>query len=207
MMFSYRSIVTVTTLMFLSVGLCAGFAMAQTEGASTAQSGSDPANMEVRRIALVDLDGILRASAASTRIRELLDEQRKKFQDEFRQIELDLQQDERDLMAKRDLIAKEEYDKLVAAFQERVTNVQKDIQYKRQAIDNAYQKGLNDIRKLAFEMIKEIAAERKLDMILNRDASVIFLPRLNISQEVLERLNERTKNARIEIEIKKPPTE
>jgi hypothetical protein len=33
---------------------------------------------------------------------------------------------------------------------------------------------------------------------------VIFLPHLNISDEVLTRLNERTKNARIEVEIKKP---
>jgi len=44
-------------------------------------------------------------------------------------------------------------------------------------------------------------------MILNRDASVIFLPHLNISDEVLMRLNERTKNARIEVEIKAPETE
>ena len=41
----------------------------------------------------------------------------------------------------------------------------------------------------------------KLDLVLNRDSSLIFLPHLNISDEVLTRLNERTKNARIEIEV------
>ena len=41
-------------------------------------------------------------------------------------------------------------------------------------------------------------------ILFSRDSSVIFLPHLNISDEVLTRLNERTKNARIEIEIKKP---
>ena len=161
-------------------------------------------SMEVKRIVLVDLDGVLRAADANNRVRELLDGQRAKFQEEFRAIEVNLQQSERDLLAKRELMAKDEYDKLVTAFQTRVSSVQKEIQYKRQSIDNAYQKALSDIRKLAIEVITKIASERKIDLILNRDSSVIFLPHLDISDEVLTRLNERTKNARIEVEIKKP---
>ena len=161
-------------------------------------------SMEVKRIVLVDLDGVLRAADANNRVRELLDGQRAKFQEEFRAIEVNLQQSERDLLAKRKLMAKDEYDKLVTAFQTRVSSVQKEIQYKRQSIDDAYQKAASDIRKLAIEVIKKIASEREIDLILNRDSSVIFLPHLNISDEVLTRLNERTKNARIEVEIKKP---
>ena len=185
-------------------------AVAQTASDTTAApgTGSDAgASMEVRRIAVVSLDGVLRAAAANIKIKELLDGQREKFQEEFRQVELDLQQTERDLLAKRDVIAKDDYDKMVTAFQQRVANVQKDIQYKRQAIDNAYQKALNDVRKLAVDVIKEIAAERQIDLIVNRDASVVFLPRLNISDEVLKRLDERTKNARFQIELKKPKVE
>jgi outer membrane protein len=161
----------------------------------------------VKRIALVDLDGILRTADANNRVRELLDEQRAKFQEEFRAVEVDLQQSERDLLSKRDQIAKNEYDKLVTAFQKRVTELQKEIQYKRQSIDNAYQKALGDIRSMAIEEITKIAGEQKIDLILKRDSSIIFLPHLNISDAVLNRLNERTKDARIEVEIKKPTAE
>ena len=180
-----------------------GFApvsFAQTDTSTPAAKKS----MEVKRIALVDIDGVLRAADANNRVRELLDGQRAKFQEEFRAIEVDLQQSERDLLAKRELMAKDEYDKLVTEFQARVSSVQKEIQYKRRSIDNAYQKALSDIRGLAIEVIKKIASEREIDLILKRDASVIFLPHLNISDEVLTRLNERTKDARIEVEIKKP---
>ena len=45
--------------------------------------------------------------------------------------------------------------------------------------------------------------KKKIDLILKRDSSVIFLPHLNISDELLKRLNERTKDARIEVEINK----
>jgi Skp family chaperone for outer membrane proteins len=173
---------------------------AQTDTSTPAAKKS----MEVKRIALVDISGVLRAADANNRIRELLDGQRAKFQEEFRAIEVNLQQSERDLLAKRELMAKDEYDKLVNEFQARVSSVQKEIQYKRQSIDNAYQKALNDIRGLAIEVITKIASEREIDLIVKRDASVMFLPHLNISDEVLTRLNERTRNARIEVEIKKP---
>ena len=52
-----------------------------------------------------------------------------------------------------------------------------------------------------------IAGEKRIDLILKRDSSVIFLPHLNISDEVLNRLNERTKDARFEVEINKPTVE
>ena len=190
----------------MALAQTASNAAADQAKAADADAGAST-SMEVRRIAVVSLDGVLRAAAANTKIKELLDGQREKFQEEFRQVELNLQQTERDLLAKRDVIAKDDYDKMVAAFQKRVANVQKDIQYKRQAIDNAYQKALNDVRKLAVDVIKQIAAERQIDLIVKRDSSVVFLPRLNISDEVLKRLDERTKNARIQIELKKPTAE
>ena len=157
----------------------------------------------VKRIALVNLDGVIRNAEANNRIRELLDGHRAKFQEEFRAVEVDLQKSERDLLSRRDSMAKDEYDKLVTAFQARVAELQKDIQYKRQSMDNAYQKALSRIKSLAMEEVSKIAGEKKIDLILKRDASVIFLPHLNISDEVLNRLNERTKDARFEIEINK----
>jgi len=181
-------VILVTTINGVSV-------MAQTA------ADTDTQNMEVRRIGLVDLNGILRAADANAKVRELLDEQRQKFQDEFSKVEAELQQTERDLMSKRELLSTEEYEKQIKAFQERVTRLQQDIQRKRQSIDNAYQKAQTDIKAEALSIITEIAAEMQLGLVLNRDASVIFLPHLNISDEVLTRLNERTKNARINIEV------
>ena len=186
--------------------VCFGFGQTCFAQTGDSEESSKPM-VAVKRIALVDLDGVLRNADANNRIRELLDVQRAKFQEEFRAVEVDLQQSERDLLSRRDLMVKEEYDKLVTAFQARVAELQKDIQYKRQTIDTAYQKALNSIRNLAIEEVTKIASEKKIDLILKRNSSVIFLPHLNISDEVLKRLNERTKDARIEVEINKQNVE
>ena len=186
---------------YLVWGMPTVVAQTATESAPPSQS------MDVKRIGLADLNGILRAADANKKVRELLDTQRQKFQDEFSVVEAELQQTERDLMSKRELLSADEYDKQIKAFQQRVTQLQQDIQRKRQAIDNAYQKAQSDIRSEALSIIAEIAREMKLDLVLNRDSSLIFLPHLNISDEVLTRLNERTKNARIEIEVQQPQSQ
>ena len=183
------------------------FAMPAVFSQTTTESAPSSQSMEVRRIALADLNGILRSADANVKVRELLDAQRQKFQDEFSIVEAGLQQTERDLMSKRELLSAEEYDKQIKAFQARVTQLQQDIQRKRQAIDNAYQKAQSDIRAEAFAIITEIAKEKKLDLVLRRDASLISLPHLNISDEILSRLNERTKNARIEIPVQEPQSQ
>jgi outer membrane protein len=189
---------------FIGCVMC-GTAMVSAQ--TTTASPDTTSSMEVRRIGLADLNGVLRAADANVKVRELLDVQRQKFQSEFSKVESELQQTERDLMSKRELLSAEEYDKQIKAFQARVTRLQQDIQKQRQSIDNAYQKAQSDIRAEAISVITEIASEMQLDLVLQRDSSLIFLPHLNISEEVLKRLNERTKNARIEIEVQKPQSQ
>ena len=193
----------------LFAALCGYFVWTMPAALAQATSETAPSSqsMEVQRIGLADLNGILRAADANVKVRELLEAQRQKFQDEFSLVEAELQQTERDLMSKRELLSAVEYDKQIKAFQARVTQLQQDIQRKRQTIDNAYQKAQSDIRAEALSIITEIAGEADLDLVLNRDASLIFLPHLNISDEVLTRLNERTKNARIEIQVQEPQSE
>ena len=186
---------------YLVSGMPAVVAQTATETAPPSQS------MDVQRIGLADLNGILQAVDANKKVRELLDTQRQKFQNEFSVVEAELQQTERDLMSKRELLSADEYDKQIKAFQQRVTQLQQDIQRKRQAIDNAYQKAQSEFRSEALSIIAEIAREMKLDMVLNRESSLIFLPHLNISDEVLTRLNKRTQNARIEIEVQQPQSQ
>ena len=185
---------------FLVLLLAATFISATAIAQETIQDS----DLNVKRIGLVDIEGVLRSAVASEKVKVLLDEQREKFQQEFNVIEKQLQDTERDLTLKRRVISDAEFDAQRIAFQNKVTKVQQDIQYRRQALDSAYQKAQNDLRALAIDILAEIASEKKLDLILARNSALIFLPHFNISNEVLVRLDERTKNAKIEIEITNP---
>ncbi|NBR01529.1 MAG: OmpH family outer membrane protein [Alphaproteobacteria bacterium] len=194
-----------------SLGLCLNLMLngAAADAQQSAVSGSDTSepvysgatDMSVARIGLIDLDGVLRASTGAARVRELLDEQRREFQREFAAREAALQEAERKLVAQREVLDEAEFARQLAEFEASVTQIQKEIQYRREAIDVAFQDAQSRLRDLAIQIVTDLAQEKKLDLVLVRESALIFLPSLNLSDEVLRRLDERTKNARIEVTV------
>jgi Skp family chaperone for outer membrane proteins len=179
-----------------------GTGQTQAAPGAAASSGTDQGSqMQVTRIGLVDLDGVLRQSSGTAKVRQLLDEQRLTFREEFTQREAELQATEKALQADRELLSEDAFNERLKAFEDEVAEVQRQIQYRRQALDRAFQEAQRNLRGLALDIVKQIASERKLDLVLSQESALIFLPTLNISEEVLARLDERTRNARIEIKV------
>jgi Skp family chaperone for outer membrane proteins len=133
-------------------------------------------------------------------VRALLDEKREEFQNDFATREASLLQIEKDLQSKRTLLSEEAYRAEVAQFQNEVASIQKEIQFKRQAIDKAFQEAQDEIRALAAEIVAEIAGSQKLDVVINKSSALVFRQDLDITEAVITQLNERTKNARLEIQ-------
>lgn len=161
--------------------------------------------MVVGRIGLIDLEGVLRAASGTAKVRELLDEQRLRFQREFSAKETSLQETERRLLSERDLLSDEAFAERLSAFEAEVAAIQKEIQYRREAIDAAFQEAQQSLRRLAIEIVTDVAREKRLDLVLNKESALIFRPDLNISEEVLTRLNDRTRDARFEIKVDDTP--
>ena len=200
--------VVLTVVLLLCCGGFPSVVQAQTGDQNSAlssqtDSASNEArsnlNMRVQRIGLIDLDGVLRASKGTARVRELLDEQRQLFQAEFAARETALQESERRLIAQRDALSETEFARQLSEFEAEVAAIQKEIQYRREAIDMAFQDAQENLRRIAMEIVTEVAGEMRLDIVLERESVLIFVPRFNISDEVLRRLDARTKDARIEV--------
>lgn len=172
----------------------------------TAHAQETNDDMVIRRIGLIDLEGVLRASKGTAKVRELLDKQRLLFQQEFSEREAGLQQRERELTSQRELLSEDAFAEKLAQFEADVATIQKEIQYRREAIDLAFQEAQSKLRRIALEIVTEVASEKRLDLVLIKDSVLIFRPTLNISDEVLQRLDERTKNARLEVTVDPPKT-
>ena len=157
-------------------------------------------NFNVQRLAVVNMDKVLRDAKATERVRELLDDKREEFQNDFAMREAGLLQIEKDLQAKRTILSEEAYRAEVNQFQNEVASIQQEIQFKRQALDKAFQEAQDEIKSLAAEIVAEIAGLQKLDVVLNKNAALVFRQDLDITEFVILKLNERTKNARLEIQ-------
>lgn len=179
--------------------LFAVFAVILTGSTAQAQDNGLSDKYSVSRIGLIDLPYVLRNAEATNTIRTLLDSKRAEFQKEFLLEEEVLLQAERELNLKRSLLSDADFASEVQAFQEQVSAIQKEIQFKRNSLDQAFGQAQEQLRQLAFDIITEIATREQFDFVLTKETALIFRPGLNISDEVLALLNERTKNARIEV--------
>ena len=160
---------------------------------------SDKTNFSVERVGIIDLSEVLRQSKATINVRDLLDEKRSEFQEQFAAREVELLSREKSLKSKRDIMSKEAYEAEVRLFQGEVAEVQREIQQKRKSLDNAFQKAQDKLRNLAIEIVGDIAKEQKLDLVANRSNVLVFRNQLDLTKIVLARLNERTKDARFEV--------
>ncbi len=157
-------------------------------------------NFKLEKVAVVNIDKVLRDARATERVRALLDEKREEFQNDFATREASLLRIERDLQSKRTILSEEAYRAEVAQFQNEVASIQKEIQFKRQALDKAFQEAQDEIRNLAAEIVAEIASNQRLDVVINKNSALVFRQDLDITEAVINQLNERTKNARLEIQ-------
>ncbi|MDP6218260.1 MAG: OmpH family outer membrane protein [Alphaproteobacteria bacterium] len=153
----------------------------------------------VQRVAVIDLARIIRESEATERVRALLDTKSEEFQKEFAEKEVQLLAKEKELKARQSLISEEAYQEEVRAFQREVAAVQQDIQNKRQSLDRALQQAQDKIRQLATTIVTERASALNIDLVFKEEQLLIFRNQLNITDDVLERLNIRTKDAQLEI--------
>jgi Skp family chaperone for outer membrane proteins len=162
-------------------------------------SASDASRFEISRAAVIDLARIIRESEATARVRVLLDGKSAEFQQEFVEKETQLLAKEKELKAKESLITEDAYQEEVRAFQRDVAAIQQDIQNKRQSLDRALQEAQDKIRSLATTIIAEYASEYKIDLVVKEELLLVFRNQLNITDDILQILNERTKDAQLEI--------
>ena len=191
-------------ILLLAVSLSIGGLQSADSQAVSGDGVSKNADFDIKRVGTIDISAVLRASEATEKVRMLLDGKRAEFKEEFAQKEAELVLKEQELKSKREAMSQDAYRVEVQKFQGDVAEIQRQIQFRRQSLDNAFQQAQDKIRQLALKIVTEIANERQLDLVLNNDNVLVFRNKLDITQNVLAVLNERTKNARLELDETAP---
>lgn len=154
-------------------------------------------------IAVVDVQGVLRDSDAAKEVQAKINERRQAYQRQVTEEEKALRTSEQELQQQRAILAPDVYQQELRAFRDRVTEVQKSVQERRRALDQAFTTAMNQVRNVLVSVIAEIADERGAKVVLFKDHIVIAEKSLDISDEALRRVNERLPSVPVEL----PPLE
>ena len=148
-------------------------------------------------LAVVDFRGVLAKSSAAVSVRKQLDKERSKYKKEFAEIEKKLRVAQQKLAKQRAIVTAEAFEKRARELKDKAREAQKRAQLTNQLLKKSFDQSMNEIRKHLVKIIAEVAEETGAGVVLFRSAIVIAVKELEVSQEVLKRLNEKLPTVKV----------
>ena len=159
---------------------------------------SHPAHAELS-IAVVDVEKLLTQSEAAKSIQKQVQEKRDALQSEFSKHEDELRNSEKALVESREKISQEEFKTKRQEFEKNLLEKQKLVQGKKRALEEAVIKATGKMRSEIATIVAGIAEAKKFQIVMTRQNIVIAEKALDITEEVMTKLNEKLKTVKLEV--------
>lgn len=140
-------------------------------------------------IITVDVQQILRDSVVAKDVQAQMDQRTDLYTKEVTQQENDLQKVQNELEQQRTTLAPDEFNTRMRDFQQRYDALDNHVQVTRQALQQSYNDAMTKIENTALQIISDIAAERKANIVVAKAAVLFEAQDLDITQEVIKRLD------------------
>ena len=143
------------------------------------------------KIGIVDVQLVLRESKAAKSIGPEFDKMRKAFQKQVSEQEQQLRQAEQELSRQRAILAPEAFTQKRRAFSEEARKAQSSVQARRRLLDKSFNDTKNVILKNLIIVAREVADDRKLNMLLEKRFVFLSAKTIDVTEEVIARLDKR----------------
>ena len=147
---------------------------------------------------VVDMNKVLQATDAAKGIFSELEGKRKEFQTQISKEEDALRSTEGDIMKQKATLSQEAFDKKRKDFEQKMLDGQKMVQEKKRLLDQAFNGAILKLRGEAAKVVAEIAKEKGYSAVLTQDAVMLSLPQMDMTDEVITRLNKSVKKIPID---------
>lgn len=148
-------------------------------------------------IGVVNIAKIMQDSKAASSVRNQLQAKQKSFQTELDTKEKALLAEDQDLVKQKDKVEKDAFEKKVKAFREKAASAQREVQEKKAQLDKSFSASLEEIQKTVQDIVKQVASEKKMTLVLSNAQVLYGDSSLDITEEVLKRLDAKLPNVAV----------
>ncbi len=177
------------TTITLAIGL---FTLAQTTWSPAAWAQTQTQKkLPTPVVAIVDIQLVMQNSEAAKGIRTQIEKVRTSYQQTVHGKEEELRKLDQDLEQQRSILAPDAYQQRQRDFQQKVADAQKDVQDRRQKLETAFGKAMQQVQDAVVQIVDQIAKEQAITLVLPKASVIHSADDMDITQEVLKRLNSR----------------
>ncbi|MCD8520397.1 MAG: OmpH family outer membrane protein [Alphaproteobacteria bacterium] len=150
-------------------------------------------------IAIVDVQALLTESSAAKNIQKQLQEKRDALQKEFAQYEEKLRTNEKSLAEEKSKLDEAAFKAKRDEFEKNLLETQTLVQKKKRDLEQAVLDSTSVLREALLKIVAEISEDKKYDVVINRQNVVIADKALDITPQVLEKLNATLKEVPLKV--------
>ncbi len=142
-------------------------------------------------IGVIDIQAVLRESAAVKSLAGKIDIQRQTAQGSMQDREADLRAADLDLAQRRNSLLPDEYAKEREKLEAEGIELQRQVQEQRRQLDQMFSQGMAQVQQILLQISQDIARENNLDLLFAKTTVIIVRPEFDFTEEALKRLNDR----------------
>jgi outer membrane protein len=160
----------------------------QPEPAKPAAAPAIPTGLSVL---VVDVQSLLQNSKAAKMVHSQIEQKRAEYAKEISHQEEVLRKERDTLQRQQASLSPEALNAKGREFQQKVNELDRDVQSKRQALEKSNAEALEKIQQSMLKIITAIAKERKANLVFQRTDLVLFDQAFDVTDEVLQKLDEQ----------------
>jgi outer membrane protein len=178
-------------------GLCCATGGALAQQPPPADQGNPPAAAtaaaipQTLAIMVVDVQALLQNSKAAKMVRQQIEAKRAEYAKDISHKEEALRQERDALQRQQPTLSADQLAAKGRDFQAKVNELDRDVQAKRQALEQSNAGALQKIQEVMVKIITDIAKERKANLVFQRSELVLFDQGFDVTDQVLQKLDEQ----------------
>lgn len=149
------------------------------------------------RVAVLDLERVRRTAQAVKAIHSQLGTYVDAYRTETQKEEQEIRSAQEELARRRPSLSPEGYAEERRKLEEQLVSAQGRVQGRRQALERVSAEAMQQVQDVLGRIVADIAGEQQLTLILRKDQVVFILPDLEITDQVLQRLDRQLPSVRI----------
>ena len=179
----------------LLMALCAVSARSEAQqkppaAAPVAAPTEAPAAAAGLNVLVVDVQSLLQNSKSAKMVHQQIEDKRAEYAKEISHQEAALRQERDALQRQQASLSPAALSQKGREFQQKVNELDKSVQAKRQALEHSNAEALEKIQAAMLKIITKIAKDRKANLVFQRTELVMFDQGFDITDEVLKQLDQ-----------------
>jgi Skp family chaperone for outer membrane proteins len=142
-------------------------------------------------VLVVDVQALLQESKAAKMVRVQIEEKRAEYTKEISHEEENLRAARDALQRQQASLSAEAMNKKGREFQQKVNELDRSVQAKRQALEKSNSDAMSKIQQEIMKIISDIIKQRKANLVFLRQALVLYDQSFDVTDEVMQKLDEK----------------